>query len=280
MAETRHEGLTLGAFLVLNALLIVAAETTGEFFHATGLIHGFALFFIVLAGTRIFRRYDVYDPELRIYMRYALAAMTVFAVSHLVELFSIVVLKNYEDATFATAVALYAVSLLLLMAGSASLNRNIRKTSYAPIAIAWASMGALGLFIVAMLSERVTISLEPDGPTPYVLAAGLTVLSVAAIVQAVRIARHYVSYASFFRHMVVVTVLVSAAAYQYVFYEAIEDLGIPEHRVIYLSHYFFYAAISAMYLAFGASLRPRGVFEDVRKFIDQTDSPLEKKGEK
>src|SRR5689334_8755563 len=112
-------GLSIHALIGLNVLLVVAATATGDFFHATALIHGFALLFIVLAAARIFRRYDVYDPELRIYMRYALAAMAVFAASHLVELFSIVVLKNYEDATFATAVALYAVSLLLLMAGSA-----------------------------------------------------------------------------------------------------------------------------------------------------------------
>src|SRR5689334_14841911 len=79
-------GLSISVLIGLNVLLIVAAEATGELFHKTALIHGFALLFIVLAAARVFRRYDVYDPELRIYMRYALAAMTVFAASHLVEL--------------------------------------------------------------------------------------------------------------------------------------------------------------------------------------------------
>lgn len=279
-AKPRGDGLTVGVIVALNGLLIVAAELTGTFFHETALIHGFALMFIVLAAARVFRHYDVFDPELRIYMRYGLAAMAVFAASHLVELLSIVVLKNYEDATYAIAINLYAVSLLLLMAGSSSVNRSLRKSSSAPIVVAWACVAALVAFTLALLSDRVDISLEPDAYPPYVYAVGLSILSAAAIVQAFRIARHYTSYAPFFHHMIVVTLLVAAAAFQYVFYEAIEHLGVPEYQIIYLSHYFFYAALSAMYLAFGASLRARGVFEDVRKFLESPETPLEKKGEK
>lgn len=277
---SRHEGLTTRAFIVLNALLIVAAEATGTFFHETALIHGFALMFIALAAARIFHKYDVYDPELRVYMRYGLAAMAVFAASHLVELFSIVVLKNYTDATYAVAIGLYAISLLLLMAGSSSVNYRLRKSSANPVRAAWVYIALIAVFSFGILVGRIDISLEPDGFTPYAYALGLSILAATAIAQAIGIARHYVSYAAFFRHMVVVTVLVAAAAYQYVFYEVIEHLGVPEHQIIYISHFFFYAAISAMYLAFGASLRPRGVFEDVRKFVDEAENPLEKKAEK
>jgi len=278
--KPKNVGLSTGAIVALNASLIVAAELTGEFFHETALIHGFALFFIILASARAFRRYDVYDPELRSYMRFALAAMAVFAASHLVELFSIVVLKNYEDVTYATAINLYAVSLLLLMAGSASVNRSLRKSTAVSITAAAVWIAFLTVFTFGLLSGRIPISLEPESAAPYVYAVGLAALASAAIVQAVRIARHYTSYAPFFRQMVVVTLLVAAAAFQYVFYEVIEHFGVPEHKIIYLSHYFFYAALSAMYLAFGESLRPRGVFEDVRKFLESETSPLEKKGKK
>ena len=281
MAEkTRRDGISIGAIVALNAALVVASQASGTFFHDTALIHGFALLFIVLAGARIFRRYDVYDPELRIYLRYSLAAMAVFAVSHLVEMFSIVFLKNYEDSTFAAVIDLYAVSLLLLMAGSAAVNRNLRKGTSSPIVAAWIWMAALVVFTFALLSGRVEISLEPDRAAAYVYAVGLSILAATAITQAFRIAREYVGYASFFRRMIAVTLLVVAASFQYVFYEAIEDLGAAEHQVIYMSHYFFYAALSAMYLAFGASLRPHGVFEDVRKFVAEAEAPLEKKGEK
>ncbi|HJV33221.1 MAG TPA: hypothetical protein VJ694_04300 [Patescibacteria group bacterium] len=274
------EGLTTRTLVVMNALIIAAAETTGTFFHETALIHGFALMFIVLAAARVFRRYDVYDPELRIYLRYGLASMAVFAVSHLVELFSIVVLKNYTDVTYTVAIDMYAISLLLLMAGGASLNRNLHKTTSRPIVAAWTWIAALAIFSFALLLGRWDISLEPEHGIAYVYAIGLSFLAGIAITQAFRIAREYVGYASFFNRMIAVTLLVAAAAFQYVFYEAIESLGVPEYRIIYLSHYFFYAALSAMYLAFGASLRPRGVFDDVRKFLAEGVSPLEKKVEK
>ena len=270
----------MAAVVGLNVLLIVAAELTGDLFHATAMIHGFALLFIFLAGARIFRRYHVYDPELRTYLRYGLAAMAVFAASHLIELFSIVVLKNYADATYATVIDLYGVSLLLLMAGSASLNRSIRKSSAAPVVAAWACIALLLALAAGFLTGRVPVSLELDVAVPYAYAVGLTALAAAASLLARRIGNRYLAYAPFFNHMIVATLLVAAAALQYVFYEGLETLGAPEYQVIYLSHFFFYAALSAMYLAFGASLAPRGVFEDVRVFLEKEASPLEKKGEK
>ena len=67
--------------------------------------------------------------------------------------------------------------------------------------------------------------------------------------------------------MVVVALLVAGAAFQYVFYELIEDAGLPEHQVIYMSHFFFYAALSVMFLAFGKSLEPKGIFKDLKDSV-------------
>jgi len=276
---SKRVGVSLKALLALNVALIVVSQATGELFHLTGLIHGFALLFIALAATRIFRRYDVYDPELRVYMRYALGAMAIFALSHLIELISIVVLKNYDDVTYAVTIGHYGMSLLLLMAGSAHIMKNYRKTSFAPIAFLWMCFAAVALFSFALLLGDLKISLEPDEAMPYAYALGLLVLAVSSIVQATRIAKLYTAYASYFRHMVVVTVLVSTAAFQYVFYDLLEEAGLPEHQIVYVSHYFFYAALSAMYLAFGESLLPHGVFADVGKLVDQEEA-LEKPAEK
>jgi hypothetical protein len=55
--------------------------------------------------------------------------------------------------------------------------------------------------------------------------------------------------------------LIAAAALQYVLYEALEDAGLPVLQIIYVSHFFFYAALSLLFLSFPKLARLGGIYE-------------------
>ena len=78
---------TAPVLVLINFLIIFACETVGggKFFEDSGAIHGIAILFIVLAGSRLFTRYYLFDPELKILLRTSLVAMGFFALSHFIE---------------------------------------------------------------------------------------------------------------------------------------------------------------------------------------------------
>src|SRR3989344_6612019 len=94
--------LGLNFFLALNILIILLAQTVGNgtLFYRTGIIHIIAIGFVVLALIRAFFHYYTYDHILEKFIHSCLIAMFVFAISHLVEFFSFIVLHRYADSVY------------------------------------------------------------------------------------------------------------------------------------------------------------------------------------
>jgi len=270
MRKTLEKIFTPYTLLVINLAIVFASETIGhgKTFHDTGIIHGIAVLFIILASTRIFQKYYLFDPEIRNMLRYSLWAMAFFAVSHFVEFASFVLFRTYTDAAFANVINFYVASLLFMAMGSEQVfvayekRSKVRMKAYA-VAIAF-FIGLTFLFIW----KNALISLEPDEIAPYAYAAVVLGVGIYGFRQWRRVGKLYPWFGGFVKLMTQATTLIMLATFPNIFYELLEHVGVEEVQSIYLSHFTFYAALSVMYLAYGDSLKIGGIHKDIREMME------------
>lgn len=257
--------------IAANAAIIVAALTVGggAFFYETGMIHAIALLFIVLAGVRIFTRYYLFDPELRILLHATLAAMAVFALSHVIELASFTLAHGYSDRAFANVINFYAVSLIIMLYGAETAIVRYRKAGEWKLAAIGAS--AIGLLVLTglFMTGVLDVSLEPGEAAPYAytLLIGIALASCAVRWRQVR--AMYAWFSAFIDRVLLSAVMVAVATAPNVFYELLEKVGVAERMSIYLSHFTFYAALSVMYLAFDRVQDLGGIHKDLREAMKE-----------
>ena len=262
----------LYSLIAINIAIIILTLTVGggKFFYESGLIHAIAILFIILAVSRAFGHYYTYDPILEKFFHASLVALAVFAASHLVEFFSIEVLKEYKDATFAEVANLYLVSLLFIIIG-AEFFLKIRH-SWAVIIqkISGVAIFILLAFSAALLINDRLVSLEPERPTPYIYAGLIFIVGLTAIVEVLKIKQLVSITRSFTNYLSAAIVLIIFAAVPNIFYELLEKgFGIAEYKIVYFSHFAFYAALSLLFLAFGKLSFLGGVYEDLKKLEQQ-----------
>lgn len=259
--------------LIINLAIIFSAETVGQsrLFYDSGLIHGIAILFIMLAGVRIFQRYYLFDPEIRNLLRMSLWAMTFFALSHIVEFASFEIFHTYADAAFANVINFYCISLIFMYIGTERVmaiyeGRSSRRIHAAGVAIA-VFLLLTGLY----LAKNSLISLEPDEAAPYAYAAVVLSIGSYSLYRLVLISRLYPLLKPFAKYLVQATVLIILATMPNIFYEHLEALGLEKFQVIYLSHFTFYAALSVMFLAYGESLKIGGIHKEIREAAERGD---------
>ncbi|MBI3114844.1 MAG: hypothetical protein HYZ07_02685 [Candidatus Harrisonbacteria bacterium] len=261
------------ALLLLNIAIVAATELTGTYFFDTGIIHVIAGGFIVLAVLRAFLHYYSYDAVLENFFHAALVASIVFAASHVAEFYSYRVLRLSEDATFANVANFYIVSLLVIAMG-AEIFLTIRRRRRPVLIASYVLAAAIGTgFIIALFVNDKLVSLEPDSPAPYLYAIVSFIVGAVAYVRSeeigrvVGISRHFVDY------LLAGIVLIILSVLPNVFYELLEDAGLPTHQIIYASHFLFYAALSLMFLAFRTISGLGGVYADVKALASQNIIP-------
>lgn len=261
--------LSAPVLIVVNAAIVVAALTVGngEFFHESGLIHAIAILFIVLAATRIFTRFYLFDPELRILLKASLLAMAVFALSHLVEFASFSLEHGYTDGAFANVINMYLISLFMMLLGANTVILHYEKKAHWSRYGIFAAMLAFALLTVLILTGKVHVSLEPDRPEPYLYAALVVFATAATYRRWSRVKRMYAWFMPFIDRVMLGAVMIALAALPNVFYEHLEHLGFEEIHSIYLSHFTFYAALSVMYLAYDRVQDLGGLHKDLREEI-------------
>lgn len=264
------------SLIVLNIGIIFAAETVGHgtFFGESGLIHGIALLFILLALARIFKKYYLFDPEVKMFLRMTLLAMAFFALSHFVEFTSYIIFKSYTDAGFANVINFYLASLVFLYIGTERVFVAYDKRSNSRMVAGFFAIAILIALTALYIARRDLISLELDSPTPYFYAVFVLAIGIYGIVRMRRIGRLYPWFDQFVGYMVQAISLIMAAALVNIFYDAFVALGVDDYRVIYLSHFIFYGAMSVMFLAYGDALKIGGIHKDIREAMEA--STLEK----
>ena len=110
--------LSFRVLLVLNILIIIFAELSGRFFEEKGIIHLLAVIFVILGVSRIFVHYEVFDRFLKPFLLGGVAALIIFALSHLVEFLGFMLFHTYSDAVFINVVNFYIISMLMVTIGA------------------------------------------------------------------------------------------------------------------------------------------------------------------
>lgn len=255
-------------FIVLNILIIALAETIGggTWFFASGTIHVIAISFVVLALVRTYAHYYTYDPILEKFVHACLAAMAVFAVSHLIEFFSFVVLKSYSDAVYINVANFYLASILLITIGAESFLRVLQGRSAALTRMLIAGIVALAFLSISLLFNDELMSLEINSPVPYLYTFAVLAALGFCIYKVRRIKRLVDFMPGFVNYLLVSVALIGVAALISIYYEFFVDIfGFPEYQAIYLSHFAFYISLSSLYLAFGKTNHLGGMLQEVQE---------------
>ncbi len=251
--------------LALNMIIILSAEFVGggKYFFDTGIIHALAIGFIILAASRIYWHYYSYDAFLEKFFHAVIAALLVFAAAHFAEFISYKVLMLSEDATFANVANFYIVSLLVIVMGAEMfLAVHDRRSRLVLWITGMAAVIFVGLSTALFLNDEL-ISLEADSAAPYLYAVLSVLAGALAFVRAEKIGRLVSISRNFIDYLLAAIALIVLSVLPNVFYEILEDAGLPDHQVIYVSHFLFYAALSLIFLSFRATANLPGVYADV-----------------
>lgn len=253
-------------FVFLNGAIILTAELTGELFFDRGIIHIIALFFVALSIARIFIHYYTYDPILEKFFHACSAALCVFAISHIVEYFNMGISHYYTDSVLVNTLNFYLISLVLIGIGAEVFLRihDNRKKILVRFLISLVIFFVVLVFIFAF--NKNLVSLDLDNFIPYTYACLITIFSIFTIKKISRIGNHVKFSNEFTRYLITAIILIGLATLPYIFYDLLSvSFGIPIFQLIYLSHFFFYVALSLVFLAFGKVVVSGGLYEDVKK---------------
>lgn len=255
------------ALIALNLLIIATVQATGELFHDTGLIHILAILFIGLSLTRIFQSYHVYDPFIRHFVNAALVALLFFSASHVIEFISIVVLKLPPQAALVNVVSIYVVSILFLLLGVQFVLRKTRRQSspYSWVLVA---------LLTCLVTSIIYVMVKPDShygsasaPSVALSLFGISLVLITAfqIIGFFKIRKILPMLAKMQNYLILASVFIILSALPNMFYELGLIPGLSPHQAVYLSHYAFYAAASALFLSFGTLTRLGGLYQDMRE---------------
>jgi len=262
--KNKHYGLYI--FLVLNIIIIYLTETVGggKYFFDTGIIHFIAIIFVFLAFVRIFRHRNIHDPVLQKLVSASIAAMVVFAVSHVIEFINFEIFHGYSDALFANVANMYLISLLLILIGAESFLRIYHNRGKWLIWVSRILIILLAAFTVILLFKPDLISLDTDTITSYIYTAIMLIITVMAMLRVWEIKKHVAIVRGFVNYLFVSVILIAIAILANIYYEFIVDgFKIADYRVIYLAHFGFYLALSLLFLAFGQLNRLGGMLDEI-----------------
>lgn len=256
------------SLILINFLIIGAAELLGGglLLYESGAIHAIALFFIGLSLTRVFLHYYSYDQFLEKFLHATLAALFVFAIAHLVEFLSIMILKEYPDSTFSHVINFYTISIFLIIIGAELFLRRRDNGSRALVWFVGAGISSLLVFSGLIFSGKFIPSLEPESALPGIYFSIVSASFVLGFIKIWRIRKLVSIVRGFCNYLLGSLFLIFVATLPNIFYEFIEEaMAVPEYQLVYVSHFTFYAALSIMFLAFGQVANLGGVYAAIKK---------------
>lgn len=254
--------------IIANLAIIAAAEITGKLFFNLGIIHIIALLFIALSVVRIFVRYYSYDPILEKFFMASLAALFVFAVSHIVEYFSMSVsaFVNYSDSVLVNTINFYLISLMLITIGAETFLRIRDGRKHTQIGVLIGLIAFFTILIFIFTTKKDLVSLEPENLTPYIYMSLVIFFGVIALVKTSAIGKQVSISSAFAKFLFASIFLIMLSTVPYIFYDVLETkFNFPLYQIMYLSHFFFYASLSLFFLAFGRVKIKGGIYEEAKK---------------
>ncbi len=258
--------------LSLNLVIMISTELSGSFFQETGIIHLIAIFFVILAISRIFVHYDAYDQYLRLLIIGGSVALVILSLSHIVEFLGYVVFKSYSDAIFINVVNFYVMSMLVVTVGAEYFLHALKRN---PITTIVSLITGISVFLFLTLSiflKKISVSLKPDEIIIYVYGAIVLFTLFFSINYLLKIKKDVSIMSGFVDYFIASFVLIAISALQYVFYDVLQNTGISMLQIIYMSHFLFYGALSFMFLAFARLTNLGGLYNDAEKYKENIHS--------
>ncbi len=252
--------------LSLNVLIIIATELSGSFFQETGIIHLIAILFVVLAISRIFVHYDVYDRFLKLLIIGGSVALVILSLSHIVEFLGYVVFKTYEDAIFINVVNFYVISMLVVTVGAEYFIHALKRNPITTISVLITGIVAFFFLTLSIFLKKISVSLEPNEAIVYVYGAIVLVTLFFSINYLSKIKREVPIMSGFVDYFIASFILIALSALQYVFYDVLQKTGMPMLQIVYISHFLFYGALSFIFLAFARLTNLGGVYKEADEY--------------
>ena len=100
-------------------------------------------------------------------------------------------------------------------------------------------------------------------PTDTAFGIGCRMDDEKAIERLFKIRKSVSIMRGFTSYLIGAFVLVAIAALQYIWYDALQDAGVPYLQIIYISHFLFYGALSLMFLAFQHIANLGGMYSQI-----------------
>lgn len=266
MEKRLEKILTPQVLLLLNMLILVVTELSGDFFREKGIIHLIAILFVILGISRIFVHYDAYDRYLRLLIRGGLAALIIFSISHVVEFLGYFFLGSYEDAIFINVVNFYIMSIFMIAIGAEYFLRTLKRGSMAMIGILSAGIIIFFVLTVLVFFKKISVSLEPDEMMIYVYGAIVLGAFLLSVIRLIKIKKHVSIMVNFVNYFLAALALITVSALQYVFYDVLKGIGMPLLQVVYVSHFLFYGALTLMFLAFARLANLGGIYQEAEEY--------------
>lgn len=259
--------------IAINVLLILVSQfwAGGDAFHDTGLVHIVAILFIALAVTRLFQDYGLYDPLIKRFVSAALIALLFFAASHIVEFIGIAVLDLPPETAIVSVFSVYIASILFLILGVQFVLRKAHRQSSL---YSWALVLVLSFLISSIVYVMVRPGAEfhsasAPGAALALFGIALILIVIFQIIGFAKIRKALPAIGAMQTHLIWASVFIVCSAVPTMLYqlfdEPLEHMGFDHVQTVYVSHYFFYAAASALYLAFGPLGRIGGIYKDLRE---------------
>ena len=264
------------SLITLNVAIVLAVEFAGggRFFVDTGLIHAMAILFILMSLAIVFVPYRLRDNIMMNLVRGSMAAMFVFALSHVAEFLGYMVFHLPEDAVFANVANFYLVSTFMILVGAEMFLRiHSERRSGAYLTGYLIGVAVFVTMAIAVYLDNALVSFDKLGPSLVFYTVSVLAAAAVGTVSLVRM-RHVSSLIAEFSEVLrIALIFISLSTLLNIYYEILGDtFGLPSFQIINLAHFGFYASLSAMVFAFVQLSRKMenlgGIYADIKAAED------------
>lgn len=266
LASTIEKLFTPYVLLALNIAIILVAEFSGggEYFAKTGLAYGIGVVFVGLIITRIFSDYAFGDYILKGFLKIQLTFLLLLGLVQFYEFMALNVFMLRPDVVQLTVVASYFVWLLSIFLSLGFVFRIYYKQSIMVLATMW---GLFGLCVVGLIAPSLSPAVVAWFPVwfPKLILAGIVfsgALGILATRKLCQIMPVFTQYSNYATPASIFLILTGFSEY----FEAtgtLQAFGVTSVQNVYFSHFFVYAALSLLLIAFGKLKRPQGIYADM-----------------
>jgi hypothetical protein len=248
------------AIAAIIAVLAIESTAAGAWMHETGVIHAIAVIFTLLALRALYVLRNTPDGSIRLFARYAAAAIAFAGSAHVVEYFGDTMKLISEEVIILAVGSMYLFAGMLIVFGAHAMLRRAGESAEMPVAAI-----IMLLVIQAVLAWLLLEEGAPLGPITGALGMVLFFSTVTCTEALWRLSRKFPLLVNFTRNLTLGACLIFVSFLFEVFFESLEHAGFAEALIENAAHYFFYLGMTIMLFSFDLLRHFGGVYADIQK---------------